>query len=93
MCVCVCICAQWLLVLVMWVWCGIVYWAIEQTGHCRNQAEFTYEMRWKNVLLSIQHTCLEWAGGITLVQCFKEEWKQVIYVVYVSNLYTSKVCN
>ena len=53
----------WLLVLVLWVWCGVVYYTIEQMGHCRNKAEFPYDTRAENILLSIQHTSLEWAGG------------------------------
>eukprot|EP00802_Teleaulax_amphioxeia_P008102 Tamp_08110.p3 GENE.Tamp_08110~~Tamp_08110.p3 ORF type:complete len:136 (+),score=17.28 Tamp_08110:1515-1922(+) len=51
------------MVLVLWAWCGVVYWMIEQTGSCRNQAEFPHENGWKNILVSVQHTCLEWAGG------------------------------
>jgi hypothetical protein len=35
---------------------------IEQTGKCKNKAEFTYEQRWQNILLSVFNTSLEFAG-------------------------------
>ena len=28
------------------------------------QAEFPHENGWKNILVSVQHTCLEWAGTL-----------------------------
>ena len=28
------------------------------------QVEFPHENRWKNILVSVQHTCLEWAGTL-----------------------------
>jgi hypothetical protein len=52
----------WVLVVVLWLWCGVVYWFVEQTGKCRNKAEFVYENRWQNIMLSVYHTSLEFAG-------------------------------
>ena len=52
----------WVLVIALWLWCGLVYWFVEQTGKCRNKAEFTYEHTWQNILLSIYNTSLEFAG-------------------------------
>ena len=52
----------WVALGCLWVWVGIVYYVIEQTGHCQNKAEFVYDKTWKNLVLSIQYTSLEWAG-------------------------------
>jgi len=47
----------WFMLVLSWFGAGSVYWFVEHS-----QEEFYYDVQWKNILLSIAHTALEFAG-------------------------------